>query len=202
MTGQATGTGELDTQEILHLALKAMADQRDADAMALLKRGVALDPQDGRLQYLLGAMHAQVGMYERAIEELQRAVVLAPDLDMAHFQLGMLLITRGDIVGARDTWAVLDRLEAGHPLNLFRDGMTKLVEDDFDGCVQSLRRGIEANHEHEALNRDMQRVIEAAEAARDGRPPAAGTVPDAGADTDPAQHVLLAGYRPPSSTER
>lgn len=193
MDHPATDAGDLDAQELLHLALKAMGDEREAEAISLLKRGIALAPDDGRLHYLLGAMHAQVGLYDRAIEEMQHAVALAPHIDMAHFQLGLLLITSGQVEAARQAWVVLDRLDAGHALNLFRHGMLALVADDFDGCIDRLRRGIALNTEQAALNRDMQRVIEAAQTARDGgSPPAAPTQGD-------AQHVLLAGYRPPGA---
>lgn len=189
-------TSDLDAQELLHLALKAMEEQRDAEAIGLLKRGIALDPDDGRLHYLLGAMHAQLGMVERAVGELQHAVVLAPHIEMAHFQLGLLQLTRGDVDEARASWSALETLEAEHPLALFRAGMLSLVEDDVDACIAKLRRGIELNHEHEALSRDMERVIHAAEQARTERTQAGSEAPPQ-AEGASAQHVLLAGYRPP-----
>ena len=199
MDPQASAGGDLDAQELLHLALKAMNEQRDAEAISLLKRGVAVAPEDGRLHYLLGAMHAQLGMYDRAIDEMQRAVQLAPQIEMAHFQLGLLLLTSGQVDAARQAWQALDALDAEHPLALFRSGMLRLVADDFDGCIELLRRGIERNTEHEPLNRDMGRVIEAAEQARAGRPPAGDAT---AADAASARHVLLAGYRPPNGDAR
>jgi Flp pilus assembly protein TadD len=191
--------GNLDAQELLHLALKAMEDQRDAEAISLLKRGIELEPRDGRLYYLLGAMHAQVRMYDRAIEEMQRAVELAPHIEMAHFQLGMLLLTSGQVDAARTAWSALDGLDSDHALKLFMTGMLALVADDFDGCIANLRRGIERNTEQPPLNRDMQRVIEAAEAARAGQVQPGSTPPESGTA---ARHVLLAGYRPPNGEDR
>ena len=174
-----------------------MDEQRDAEAIGFLKRGIALDPDDGRMHYLLGATHAQLGMFERAITELQHAVRLAPHIEMAHFQLGLLQLTSGDVDGARGAWAALEGLDAEHPLSLFCSGMLRLAADDFEGCIDCLQRGIERNGEHEALNRDMAKVIEAAERARldladRGRGSATGEPAAASA----AQHVLLAGYRP------
>jgi Flp pilus assembly protein TadD len=198
MDTHANAAGDLDAEELLHLALKAMEDERDAEAIGLLKRGLALDPEDGRLHYLLGALHAQIGMYERAIGELQRAVQLAPQIDMAHFQLGLLQLTSGDVDDARASWSALDPLDAEHPLSLFRAGMLALVEDDFDTCIDMLRRGIELNAEHDSLSRDMARVIETAEAARAERAQAEAAAP-ASADTTDAQHILLAGYRRPTT---
>jgi Flp pilus assembly protein TadD len=191
--------GNLDAQELLHLALKAMEDQRDAEAISLLKRGIELEPDDGRLYYLLGAMHAQVRMYDRAITEMQRAVELAPHIEMAHFQLGMLLLTSGQVEAARTAWSALDGLDGDHALKLFMTGMLDLVGDDYDGCIAKLRRGIERNTEQPPLNRDMQRVIEAAEAARAGQVQPGAAQPESGTA---ARHVLLAGYRPPNGEDR
>jgi tetratricopeptide (TPR) repeat protein len=182
--------GELDALELLHLALQAMEEHRDADAIGFLKRGIALDPTEGRLHYLLGALHAQLGMYERATEELQRAVQHAPEIDMAHFQLGLLHLTAGDLDKATGAWAPLDRLAPEEPLALFVAGMLKLTDERYDECIELLRRGIAANDEHEALNRDMQRVIETAGRARDESAKTQGESAD-----NPAQHVLLSGYR-------
>jgi hypothetical protein len=86
-----------------------------------------------------------------------------------------------------------------HALKLFITGMLALVADDFDGCIANLRRGIERNAEPPPLNRDMQRVIEAAEAARAGQVLPGSTPPESGAA---ARHVLLAGYRPPNGEDR
>ena len=198
MNDKALAAGDLDAQELLHLALKAMEEDRDAEAIGFLKRGIALEPEDGRTHYLLGAMHAQLGMFERAVTELQHAVRLAPHIDMAHFQLGLLQLTSGDVDSARQAWAALSGLDAEHPLTLFSRGMLHLAADQYDDCIACLRRGIELNTEHDALNRDMVKVIEAAEKAHTE---AAGRVGDAAPREvagSAAQHVLLAGYRPRS----
>lgn len=192
-------TAELDAEELLHLALQAMEEDRDAEAITFLKRGLALDPSDGRLHYLLGAMHAQLGMFERAIGELKIAVQLAPHIDMAHFQLGLLQITSGEVDEAKASWSALDELGAEHPLNLFRAGMLAMGEEDWDTCIDCMRRGIVANEEHESLNRDMERVIATAEEARSAQRAAATAPTVAPAQPEPvrSQHVLLAGYQAP-----
>lgn len=114
MENQSATADDLDAQELLHLALKAMEEGRDAETITLLKRGIAVASEEGRMHYLLGAMHAQLGMYERAAVELQLAVELAPEIEMAHFQLGLLQLTSGDVDAARASWAPLDRLDADH----------------------------------------------------------------------------------------
>lgn len=202
MPSSNDSTAELDAEELLHLALKAMEEDRDAEAITLLKRGLALDPTDGRLHYLLGAMHAQLGMFDRAISELKIAVQLAPHIDMAHFQLGLLQLTGGEVEEAQASWSALDELGGEHPLNLFRAGMLALGDEDWETCIDCMRRGIAANEEHESLNHDMERVIETAEKSLAAQRAAGGAArPASRPQPEPAgaQHVLLAGYRPPTA---
>lgn len=163
--------GELDADELLHLAVRAMQESRDDEAIGFLERALALAPADGRIHYLLGAVHAHLGMVQPAIDELERAVQLAPWIDTAHFQLGLLKLTGGDVESARATWAALDHLPDEHPLALFRSGMTSLMGNDLDACVATLRRGVKAGGEHSGLSLEMERVIATAERVRasDGR---------------------------------
>src|SRR5262245_57558625 len=90
MTNVTTPAGQLDAEELLHLAMKALERERDEDAMAYLKRGLVLQPRSGLLHYLLGALYAQLGIDGRAIEELNQAVAYSPELHSARFQLGLL----------------------------------------------------------------------------------------------------------------
>lgn len=155
----------LDAEELMHLALKAMRENRDSDAIGYLERGIALAPDDGTLHYLLGAMHAQAGLPKRAIDEMSQATRLAPHIEMAHFQLGLLHLTSGNVDAAVSAWGALDALDAEHPLALFKTGMLHLARDRFAECIDALRHGIARNERYPALNRDMQRVIGRAEEA-------------------------------------
>lgn len=193
----------LDADELLHLALSAMDTSDSEHALVYLKRALALTPDDGRLHYLLGAMHAELGMDERAIAEIGHAVQLLPRLHTAHFQLGALRLKRGDIAGVREAWRPLETLDEKHPLALFRTGLLALMEGDTTGCINALRDGISRNDDSDALIEEMRAVLHTVE------PTAVDT---AGASTveSPApaeqsagrragravrRHVLLTGYQ-------
>ena len=186
----ANGSGQLDGEELMHLALKAMKEDRDEDAITCLKRALILEPESGVLHHLLGATYAQIGMIDRAIEEMTEAVQLAPELTMCRFQLGLLHFTSGSVPTAEEVWAPLAELPPEAPLALFRSGLLHLAVDEFAPCIADLRRGVELNTEHPSLNRDMGLVIDMAAAAlREGD--AATTEP---APVDYGRHVLLSGY--------
>jgi Flp pilus assembly protein TadD len=158
-------TTKLDVDELMHLALHAANKKEPDKAIGHLKELLDILPKNGKAYYLLGALHAEIGMYDRAIEEMTRAVELDPNIPTAHFQLGLLYITSGRVEEAKKAWKPLDALGEKDPLFLFKRGMLSLAIDDFAACIADLRQGISLNKVNPNLNNDMQRIINSAEQA-------------------------------------
>jgi tetratricopeptide (TPR) repeat protein len=182
---------ELDGEELVHLALRASADQHHEDAMRYLKTATDRFPDNAKAHYLLGAEHASIGMYERAIEDMAEALRLDPRLVTARFQLGLLYMTRGAAVDAERVWQPLDELEPTAPLYLFKTGLTHLIHDRLRECLQALEEGIACNP-IEPLNDDMRRVVDDVRARLQLQAPAAVTKSDLSA---PSEYGLLSAYR-------
>lgn len=155
----------LDKEELLHLAIQEMQNGSTENAIGHLKSCLKLDPNNANAQYLLGALHAELGMYERAAQEMELALDINPDLPTARFQLGLLHITSGNTEKAKQIWQLLSELGEDHPLYLFKEGMIDLSEDRFQESIDKLKQGIAVNAENEALNNDMLKMIAKAEAA-------------------------------------
>ncbi len=196
----------LDAEELMHLAMRAMDAEKSEDAITYLKRAIALAPNDGRLHFLLGSLHAEIGLDERAIAELGRAVQLAPELHTAHFQLGTLLLKRGEVARANEAWRPLDVLDRNHPLYLFKSALSRLGDGDYAGCIAELKQGIARNDENEFLNVEMREVLAKTEALLAAEAQSAHGGNSAGAaakrDDEAAHHVLLAGYQQPGGPVR
>ena len=186
-------SSDIDAEELLHLAMNASAAGKHEDAISSLKRALALAPTEGRIHYMLGAEHAQIGLYDRAAEEMAQAVKLDPGLDTARFQLGLLHITSGRVDQAAAAWKPLEALGAEHPLNLFKTGLLHLARDEFKECVQCLERGIAANKANAALNNDMRRVLQDVEKHTQSQ--TAQTPAPPPKVNDAPKHVLLSAYR-------
>ena len=154
-----TTASQLDADELLHLAIRSSESDKHEESLSYLKRAAELEPKNGKIYYMLGAEHAQIGLYDRAVEEMAKAVELEPDLYTAHFQLGLLHITAARIVQAESAWKALDRLAPDHPLYLFKTGLLHLTRDEFNECALNLKRGIQINTTNPALNKDMQRIL-------------------------------------------
>ena len=149
----------LDAEELLQLALRASGENSHEQSITYLKRALALKPNEGRLHYMLAAEHAQMGLHDRAAEEMAKAVELDPSLVTAHFQLGLLYITSGRVAEAEAAWRPLDKLGKDSFLHLFKTGMLHLVRDEFKESASCLERGIKANGFNEPLNNDMRRIL-------------------------------------------
>lgn len=196
----------------MHLALRALDADRSEEAITFLKRALVLAPNDGRLHFLLGAVHAEIGLDERAIAELSRAVELAPELLTAHFQLGTLFLKRGDVDRAAQAWRPLDALDRSHPLAMFKSALTCLAEGDYTQCIAQLRQGLAGDELNDAIHSEMREVLARAEAfvAAGNQVPPAPSALDSDTAGAPAperknfdsHHVLLAGYEQPSVPKR
>jgi tetratricopeptide (TPR) repeat protein len=182
----------LDGEEYLHLALEATRRGDGGAALAYLKEGSARFPDDARLAYMLGAAHAQIGLYDRAEAEMEHALTLDPMLHMARFQLGLLRLTQGKVMEARLTWSGFSGLPADHAFALFRGGLEALSEDRFAAATDLLRLGIAANDFSEELNRDMENVL--------ARMPSHGDAA-ASAPAESNEHVWLNAYQTGTPTQ-
>lgn len=154
-------TANLDTDELLQLAIQASQIDRHDQAITYLKQAVKNSPENANVLYFLAAEHAQIGLYERAMEEMSQALELNPELNTARFQLGLLYLTSGRVEPALETLAPLTTLGKDNYFHHFSLGLGHLIRDEFFECKRTLEQGIELNQSNQALNQDMLRIIEA-----------------------------------------
>lgn len=153
-TSQAPALYPQDQMEEL---LEALSSGGGAD---VIDAALAACPEDPRLHFLRGSVLAGERRYDEARQAMGHAVELAPDYAIARFQLGFLQFTSGNVVEAAQAWDGLQSLPSEHALRLFAEGLMRLPADDVQGAVALLRKGIDANGENPALNRDMQMLID------------------------------------------
>lgn len=84
-----------DTNDGLHVALAAMQEGREADAITALETLLETDAGHVYGRYLLAAQHAQLGQLDRAEAGFREVVTDTPGFAIARFQLGQLLLVRG-----------------------------------------------------------------------------------------------------------
>jgi len=125
-----------------------------------LRRAAVNDPHNGVLRYLLAAELAQMQDYDAALLEFSAAIALEPALDIARFQLGLLHLTMKQTDHALAVLAPLEDLADDNPLKHFKRGLAALIHDDLRAFFQAMQQGIELNTANQALQRDMQMLVQ------------------------------------------
>ena len=200
---------ELDAEELFHLAMKASEEGDREKTISYLKRSIASQPQAKSI-YILAAEYAELGMMQRAIEGMQRAVELEPTLWTAHFQLGLLFLSQALIQEAKNAWEPLIDLGPDAYLYHFAVGCMQLIDDKTEDALESFAIGVEMNDDNPALNRDIANIVNSVLAsgqADEAETSGAAAGPDGVAEQDfddmePAEdedvggkrHLLLSKY--------
>jgi choline-sulfatase len=91
---------KIDIANVSSLANFLMEEQRYEDAVPLLKKLIAQEP-DAPLPYVqLGRSYISMKEYTKAMPVLRKLVDLNPDMSAPHFQLAVALLATGDIAAA------------------------------------------------------------------------------------------------------
>lgn len=178
---------DLDAEELKFLAIQASRNKQSHQALIYLKEALVRSPRQGDLYYLIGAEHAQLGMYERAADEMEHALALSPQLHMARLQLALLHLSLGRSEAAMRVLQPLEQLGAEHALYQFGQGLQHLLHERFTPCRHALEKGMALNTDNPSLNADIGKLLNAlpAEPVRSDLPPGEA----------PAGNVWLAAYR-------
>ena len=174
----------LDDEELLTLSLAAMGEGRDAESVSLLKTLLERTPNHGYGQYLLAAQHAQLGMMDRAEAGFRSALQVMPELQLARFQLGQLLLVQERHQEAKAVFAPLVPAAPGQALGAYARALTAVAEDDVALTIRELQDGLDCPQDIPALADDMRRLL--ARLGGDTPPPATGG--------NPATPMFLSGY--------
>lgn len=151
----------LDNEEILSLAISAIDQNNHLEAISLLKTLLERDPNHVFANYLLAAEHAQIGMVDRAEAGFARTVALAPEFNIARFQLGQIYLVKGDISAAKIALEPLTRsADQNQELSHYAKGLLALTDNNTEMAIADLQLGLACQHEIPALAADMQKIVD------------------------------------------
>jgi len=149
----------LDAKEYLHLAINAMARDEHHAALNYIKEVLVLEPHNANALYLLGAEHAELGLYDRAIEEIEQALRIDPNIEMARFQLGLLYLKVGQMDGAIQSFDHLVVQTQTDSLRAYSAGLVALCKDDVVVAREKLALGLSGDNNNPSLKKDMQELL-------------------------------------------
>ncbi len=149
----------LDPDEYLHLAIHASSVGNHHACMTYLKEVLQRQPAHASALYLLAAQHAELGLMERAISGMKAALAITPDLEIARFQLGLLLLDRDRAGEAKQQLSALDA-SLNPALKAFSQALLALADADPAGAQKKLALGLALPSSNPALSTMMQRFFE------------------------------------------
>ncbi|VWD47220.1 hypothetical protein BCO18430_07196 [Burkholderia contaminans] len=139
--------------------VEAMQSSDDA-ARHALNNALERWPNDYRLWFLRGAIHAGSQHYDAARSDFEASQQLTPDFPIAGFMLGFLHLTHGFVDRAIEAWQPLDALPAGDTLRVLKTGLLNLAGDRFALASEQLRAGIASNTKYPLINRYIVDVLQ------------------------------------------
>jgi hypothetical protein len=108
---------------------------------------------------LVASQHADLGLTDRAIRELIRAVTIDPGMEYARFQLGALLLERRR---ASESRVHLNELLASQDAALrdYSEAMLAIADTDYERARGKIAVGLTLHQTNPVLARFMKTVLE------------------------------------------
>jgi len=150
----------LDAEEYFHLALHASSMGDHHACMMYLEEVLQREPRNARAMYLRAVQHAELGLIQRAVAGIKTALSIEPDLDIARFQLGVLLLF--DINQPAEAREYLQRLRCSpdRALRAYSEAMIAIVDNELTLARQKLAIGVSESSPDSQLPMLMRRLFE------------------------------------------
>lgn len=148
----------LDASEYLHLAINASQNGDHHAALNYLNAALELEPKNAAVHYFRAAEHAELGLLERAHAEMIEALELAPEMDVARFQLGLLSLQLSKLDDARNAFNSLLGTSQDMSLREFSGAYLELLDERTSNAITRLTQGL-TDCSNPALKADMERVL-------------------------------------------
>jgi len=146
-----TGADPKDKVEVvnlLHRAEMAKEDMRFTEAVPLLERVIAMEP-DLPITYLqLGTALTSLKDYQKAVPVLRKAVEMRPDLTIPRYQLGSALFETGDFPGAIEQLEIAVSRSPQWPEALFSLATAYARVDRLPDAIREYQKLIEVRPNH------------------------------------------------------
>jgi DNA-binding CsgD family transcriptional regulator len=156
---QLDRTDMFDTEESMHLALHANAAGDVRSCMKHLKEVLRQQPRNATALWLLAVQHAELGMYERAVAGMKAALGIQPRLEVARFQLGLLLMDGKQPREAREQFSALAG-SSDRALQMYAEALTAVLDRNESRAREKLTAGLQHKSGNPALSASMRRLLE------------------------------------------
>jgi tetratricopeptide (TPR) repeat protein len=147
----------------------SQAGQSD-QAIQCWQEASAQVPHAGMPHFLIGSEYAALGNMGAAENAFANAVLLAPALSVARYQLGLLLMSTERLATALVIWQPLLTTDEADPITpalaQFVHGHASLAQNNLTQAVLHFNAGIELNTTHAPISDDVRKLIQRIESIK------------------------------------
>lgn len=157
-----TGADPKDKIEIvnlLHRAEMANENSQFSEAVPLLEKVIALEPNLAITYVQLGAALTSLKDYTKAVPALRKAVEMRPDLPMPRYELGSALLESSDLPGAIAQLEVATSLSPQWPEALYLLATVYARADRLPDAIREYQKLIEIRPSHYAAHLLLGRAL-------------------------------------------
>ncbi|MET0535828.1 MAG: tetratricopeptide repeat protein [Steroidobacter sp.] len=153
-------TAMLDAEEYFQLALHASSAGDPHACMMYLRQVLRQEPRNAHAIYLLAAVHAELGLVDRAIRGIEAALSIEPDLTPARFQLAMLLLfeTERRVEARRHLAQIATRFD--EVLQPYAEALIAVADDDVPLAAKRLEVAISQTGQNTEFTSVMMRLLD------------------------------------------
>jgi len=181
---------------LLSDAIEASARGDVELALKLFAQATEVPETAAWAHFLMGSEFAALGRMEEAEAGFSSAVLLAPRLEVARYQLGLLQFSSGRVPAALLTWQPLAEGAPDTAFCQWINGFSALARDEFDVARNYFQAGLQLNTDIPPMSADIQRVIAEIDkllASATAMPIGDSDLPSEATEAG-AEHVLLSNY--------
>lgn len=147
----------LDSEEYLHLAINATQNNHHHAALEYLHKSLELTPENPIAIFLLAAEHAELGLYLRAIQGMEKTIELDPNIEMAFYQLALLYLQQGMPEKCQPLWEHLHNESKELCVRLFAEGML-LLDNNREGAITLINQAAETPTTNTFLQKSIESI--------------------------------------------
>ena len=162
-----------DADALLAQGLAASQAGQSEQAVALWQQASSQVPHAGMPHFLIGSEYAAQGNTNAAETAFAHAVLLAPALSLARYQLGLLLVSTDRMATALVIWQPLLTVNEADPitpaLEQFVRGYAALAQNKPELALDYFYAGMALNTTHAPVSEDIRQVIQRIESIKPSR---------------------------------
>lgn len=147
----------LDAEEYLHLAINATQSGQHHAALEYLHKSLEQEPANAKAQFLLAAEHAELGLYDRAIDGMKAVLALAPEMEMARYQLVLLYMQQSLLEEATSIWEFFSESAVDEAIKLLARGLL-IMDEDYETGMALIDEAVATGTSNAFLHQSITRI--------------------------------------------